>query len=66
MEWQPIETAPKDGTWVLLSSAGWTHGQWEIAQWSAYAECWQTYDTAILGATHWMPLPAPPQAAQEE
>lgn len=62
--WQPIETAPKDGTWILVSHPAWTDGKWEIAQWSQYSECWQTYDTGLTGLmppTHWMPLPSPPE-----
>jgi len=52
--WRPIETAPKDGTWVLL----WSDSHWSVARndrgrWDD-GERWQDR------ATHWMPLPAPP------
>jgi TolA-binding protein len=64
-EWQPIETAPKDGTEVLLCSGcrdvglcywrddhimtGWT---WGLGK-------------AFNNASHWMPLPAPPTATSK-
>ena len=64
-QWQPIETAPKDGTWVfmttrcgILNIARWNkrhpdlgmHGRWESKSNASH----------ILRPTHWMPLPAIP------
>lgn len=52
MNWQPIETAPRDGTWMLVA-CGWRREgedaiggtiRWDIP-------------------THWMPLPPPPTQA---
>ncbi len=61
-EWQPIETAPKDGTVVLLYCGG-----KEVVSARHYAnDCWTPeHDMAqgVTWATHWMPLPAPPQTA---
>lgn len=70
MDWQPIETAPKDGTWVLLTVRhveGWP--QMEVGQWTAdqkyrvtKAPCWCDTEGLLLpGVTHWMPLPKPPE-----
>lgn len=54
-QWQPISSAPRDGTRVLLwNSADGGHaitGAWRLAS----AEDHETY-------THWMPLPAAPEA----
>lgn len=71
LEWQPIETAPKDGTDVLLFRlgmcgnplppmvAGWFHNG-EDGGW-----CSEDFiDEWLRGTfTHWMPLPAPPARA---
>jgi len=64
--WQPIETAPKDGTFVLL----WLGPHWETAevlQWSEEENAWiDRHHGALIGSlvpTHWQPLPTPPTAA---
>ncbi len=67
MDWQPIATAPLDGTDVLVHLgddrppvvAGWfgDEGQ-NVSDW------WMEYDTqnVVRGKpTHWMPLPEPPK-----
>ncbi len=63
--WQPIETAPKDGKWVLITEDS---GTWmEVARW--YKGSWCSYPFTIFGeakdespASHWTPLPDPPEA----
>jgi hypothetical protein len=68
MSWQPIETAPKDGTPVLVCLECEFGGSLlHVGKWST------TMNGRPLGmigghmafdlppATHWMPLPAPPQ-----
>ena len=58
--WRPIETAPKDGTHVLIYNGHWHITAWEANQWRPI----HTYNSLVMGATHWMPLPAPPQAPE--
>jgi hypothetical protein len=58
-EWQPIESAPKDGTPVLLWTKEWgavvgRHDGYGIFGVSPPGE------EMLGGATHWMPLPTPP------
>ena len=67
MEWQPIETAPKDGTSIL------TYPHYCVTHWEsedcypeagwvvAWEDCMEQYITNKI-ATHWMPLPPPPEA----
>lgn len=63
MEWHPIETAPKDGTQILVWGDPYSY-DWaifivryvQINKWSG----WQTWDSADQEPTHWMPLPQPP------
>ena len=60
-EWQPIETAPKDGTEILIFDEC-----EEIVQ-SAFEyinDCWLRSGASELGhpePTHWMPLPPKPE-----
>lgn len=62
-EWQPIETAPKDGTQFL----GWDQGYfivvyWEIDDDVEEDQCWRiSYSGDLMFPTHWMPLPEPPK-----
>lgn len=65
MEWQPIETAPKDGTSILVfpdikvTNWGYTRDKQNEFGWiGCYSYTTDEYDT--LDPTHWMPLPAPP------
>ena len=62
-EWQPIETAPKDGTEIILWESRKGH-RW-LAFW--HVDCWVTSGSAEAGNynfpvfTHWQPLPSPPK-----
>lgn len=55
MEWQPIETAPKDGRVVLLCDQ--MGNRWTDSS------HWHIKNGCGLPPTHWMPLPEPPKAA---
>lgn len=71
-DWQPIETAPKDGAQILISDG---EDIW-MAEWVDYApptgfiECGSDAGglsvDQLAVCTHWMPLPAPPVLAPEE
>jgi hypothetical protein len=52
--WQTMESAPRDGTDVLI----WDGHRVQLASWDA--GWWVLVEYTIEGATHWMPLPAPP------
>ena len=64
MEWQPIETAPKDGRWLIVFAEGATVP--EVAKWGKIKGetgwCDPDIDEfqPVWNVTHWMPLPAPP------
>lgn len=60
--WQPIETAPKDGSDILL----W-HGRWNVGGWADHhydrrheqEPSWVINGGYVVKPTHWAPLPAP-------
>lgn len=55
-EWQPISTAPKDGSWVLLFSPEDVVPR--VGRWCDLSKEWLfTHDKP----TFWQPLPAPPK-----
>ena len=62
-EWRPIETAPRDGTKVLLCEAD---QPTEIVLGWWLQNAWRDYGDIGCGGfddynpTHWMPLPEPP------
>jgi hypothetical protein len=60
MQWQPIETAPKDGAYIFLCPWGDAPDAF-VSFWLA-GECrWANCEFAEHGLTHWMPLPEPPK-----
>ena len=66
LEWQPIETAPKDGTRVLLfvPPYGPSTGHYkDRSNWGPSASNWYAHAALNKEAepTHWMPLPEPPK-----
>ena len=61
-EWQPIETAPKDGTRILVKGDCTIVAGWQFI-YSADCYGWAIVNDAWMPeriATHWMPLPTPP------
>lgn len=56
--WQPIETAPKDGTEILA----WDGDDRKILRWALGRwDDWDEMPSALGKPTHWMPLPEPPK-----
>jgi hypothetical protein len=59
--WQPIETAPKDGTAILVySTPHYAVAVWESGHW--YDPVCSDGFPALDHATHWMALPDAPEA----
>ena len=71
-EWQPIETAPRDGTailvWPGVLFTEMTYFHTSVVRWHDWKEAWieasgEEYNTFY--PTHWMPLPPPPKKGNE-
>ena len=72
MEWQPIDTAPKDMDILLYCQRrGIVRGHWNTDEygrnpapyWTHDRErTWGVRETRDDQPTHWMPLPQPPEA----
>jgi hypothetical protein len=64
-EWQPIETAPKDGQPILV----WRDSGVHIMRWRIRRDdgngFWDEWHVGVrhlkIQPTHWMPLPEPPK-----
>ena len=69
IDWQPIETAPRDGTEILAHNADGKHdaprSDVALIYWPSHWR-YPTWVNAATGElepgniTHWMPLPEPP------
>ena len=63
-DWQPIETAPRDGTYILLWARTWRHsfaGQYYGDAFTVWVDIPTATGTKEkVFASHWMPLPEPP------
>jgi len=70
MNWQPIETAPKDGTWLLVGRNVFSNSpqypEINACRWWSYTDInttgWTNYRAELfcdgkLQPTHWMELP---------
>ena len=74
-DWQPIETAPKDGTSILVTIFHDDGSYWgqDIVWWDDWTKFWASggYDWMKVkyddteNITHWMPLPPPPKKENE-
>lgn len=68
MNWQPIDTAPKDGRLVMAWREGWTNPSWvrwvfndrtQTTFWNDSEE-WDEYELESEPPTHWIELPPLP------
>jgi hypothetical protein len=79
-EWQPIDTAPRDGSFFLMHRPGmepdvvnwppdYSLGKWhwldETDDNDRYSSGWRGH-IADYDGTHWMPLPPPPEAMERK
>lgn len=71
-EWQSIETAPKDGTVLLLYYPpvggapfdGWIEGWWFSSP-KKIDDGWETIIGTVGEPTYWLPNPGEPEAPTE-
>ena len=75
LKWQPIETAPKDGTEIIVMyvniatqivhAACWIEDEYDPSETGWWSNDWNEIGSVIMkGAyapTHWMPLPKRPE-----
>lgn len=75
--WRSIESAPKDGSDVLLVGDTDETGErfWAVASWDDYRQSWCPWWHTQYGVdqtvrhdwpTHWMPLPSPPAVEERD
>lgn len=64
-EWQLIETAPKDGSHILIYSMNGAIvvTKWNGVEWFDVCNCWRSEGKKF---SHWMPLPKPPKEMNKE
>lgn len=61
--WQPIDTAVKDGTRILIVN---DKGLVVVARWQSGWDTWHSVPGAYaVKPTHWMPLPSAPEVPKD-
>lgn len=67
--WQPIDTAPRDGTPILLQPGDFREwcfiGHWgHVGRYTSSPKMWIGHEYGAMenGISHWMPLPQPPES----
>lgn len=61
VQWQPIETAPRDGTVILLADMRGRVANGEFGNYKVWS-----WPYVMVEPTHWMPLPASPQGSESK
>lgn len=65
-EWQPIETAPRDGTDILVCCGPDFDPMFGVAAWrndtDGWFIWWDTSGKIVTWPEFWMPLPLPPES----
>lgn len=68
-QWKPIETAPKDGTAILVSEGRFCY----CVEWIEEFDWWAVDDNKLgpfrlrgAAPTHWMPLPPAPAIKEKK
>jgi hypothetical protein len=74
-DWQPIETAPRDGTSVLVYPPLWNGRSCSVAHydndehakpfWKRDDDMGRSTFSRAVPPTHWMPIPTPPNARNQ-
>lgn len=72
-KWQPIKTAPKDGTKVLAFEQSKYYPIFHVASWNKDDHFWfvarkgEGYEEQIITIhpSHWQPLPQPPEVKND-
>ena len=68
-QWRPIETAPKDGTEILVAAESILladHQLVDMSSWWQTGKRWSGFPPALWRVTHWMPKPDPPPRESSE
>ncbi len=65
-QWQPIETAPTDGVWVMAFEPNEVTTQFDCTHWITHMYHngqWMDQDDCLVvrNPTHWLPLPEAPK-----
>lgn len=59
MIWQPIDTAPRDGTKILGCEAHDGEPYLQVIEWGQFGWVFADGEYGMF-PTHWMPIPEPP------